>query len=157
MRRKRHGGFSLMEVLLATSILLACLIVLGQLAFVGRKHAEDAAVLTNSQLICQTELNEILIGAAPVASVDRQPVDGHPGWVYSVEVEPLERLGLVTLRVTVSQEDTESPSESTEHTGKRFTLTRWMHRADRSMNEDVGPSWQEASPYESVFNGGFLP
>ena len=153
MKRKRQRGFSLMEILLATSILLACLIVLGQLAVVGRKHAEDAAVLTTSQLICQTKLNEILIGAAPVASAEAQPVEGMPGWVYSIEVEPLERFDLVALRVTVSQEASDSSSLSTERSGKQFTLTRWMHAADRSSDETFGTILQEASPYGSIFGG----
>ncbi len=156
MKRKRQGGFSLMEVLLATSILLACLIVLGQLAVVGRRHAEDAAVLTTSQLICQTKLNEILIGAAPAASVDAQPVDDNPGWVYSVEVEPLERFGLVALRVTVSQQDSEFSSDSTEHTGKRFTLTRWMHTPDQPNGEISDFDWLGDSPFESIFGGELL-
>ena len=47
MRRTARRGFSLMEVLLATSILLACLVVLGELAEVGRRHAVDIQELTD--------------------------------------------------------------------------------------------------------------
>ena len=60
MNQPRRSGFSLMEVLLATGILLGSLIVLGQLATVGRKHAHDAETLTTAQLLCQSKLNEIL-------------------------------------------------------------------------------------------------
>ena len=54
--------------MLATSILLACLIVLGELASVGRRHARDAEQLTAAQLVCRSRLNEILAGAAPLES-----------------------------------------------------------------------------------------
>ncbi len=54
--------------MLATSILLACLIVLGELASVGRRHARDAEQLTAAQLLCRSRLNEILAGAAPLES-----------------------------------------------------------------------------------------
>ena len=40
--------FSLMEVLLATSILLACVVVLGELAEVGRRHIIDVDELTTA-------------------------------------------------------------------------------------------------------------
>jgi hypothetical protein len=139
------------------AILLACLIVLGQMAVVGRKNAEDAANVTTAQLICRTKLNEILIDAASLTSVDAQPVVDHPGWVYSVDVEPMERFGLVSLRVSVIQESTDSSSDSTENTGSRFTLTRWMHTLDRSDDETLGSAWLEASPFESLFGGELLP
>jgi len=146
----------LLEVILATSILLACLIVLGQMAFVGMKNAEDAADVTTAQLICRTKLNEIIIDAAPLASVDSQPVADNPGWVYSVEVEPMERVGLVALRVSVSREASELSPSSTENSGVRFTLTRWLHTSERSNDEPFDSIWQEASPFESVFGGESL-
>ena len=62
MSPARRSGFSLLEVIMATAILLGCLIVLGDLAAVGRRHARDAEDLTTAQWLCQTKLNEILAG-----------------------------------------------------------------------------------------------
>jgi len=115
-----------MEVLLATSILLGCVVVLGQLAAVGRKHVNDAERLTTAQLICQTKLNEILAGAAPVSSVQNQAVEGAPGWVYSVEVESLDKPGLASLCVTVSEDLPESDEATQRRRARQFVLTRWI-------------------------------
>ncbi len=149
MRRSARRGFSLMEVLLATSILLACVVVLGQLAEVGRRHIVDVDELTTAQMICQSKLNEIVAGVAPLTAVQDAPVAEAPEWVYSVELETLTSFDLVVVRVTVAGQpaDGEEPSQRPK---KSFTLTRWMHQAasgngviDRqgsvpSMSADVG-------------------
>jgi hypothetical protein len=115
-------------VLLATSILLASFIVLGQLAGVGRRHAEDVQDLTAAQLACQSKLNEIISGAVPLAAVENAPVDESPGLVYSVDVEYGDSLDLLTVRVTVTGQSgpDDDPGRAPR---KSFTLTRWMHRA----------------------------
>ena len=153
MKRPRRTGFSLMEILLATSILLGSLIVLGQLAAVGRMHAEDADSLTNAQLICQTKLNEILAGLEPISSVENEPLADAPGWVYSVEVESVDRLGLSSLRVAVAQRD-----ETTQGPVKeRFALTRWMRDPNRKTGEGLGSESSLASPFLQDAGGEGLP
>lgn len=52
-------GFSLMEVLLATSILLGSSIALIELATIGRKQAHAAYDLNIAQLLCQAKIDEI--------------------------------------------------------------------------------------------------
>ena len=94
----------------------------------GRRHAEDIQDLTTAQLICQTKLNEIVAGAAPLASVENAAVEGRPGWVYSVDMEYRDSLDLVVVRVTVSGEPGESDNPA-QRRRKSFTLTRWMHSA----------------------------
>ncbi len=152
MRRKRSSGFSLLEVILATAILLACLFVLGQMAYVGRKDAEDAADATTAQLICRSKLNEILVGAAPVASVESQPVAEMPGWVYSVEVESLEQFGLVSLRITAMQDPAESESTTSQRSGEQFSLTRWMHDASSSVDGSADFDWQIDPLFDTPFD-----
>ena len=157
MRGPRRNGFSLMEILLATSILLGSLIVLGQLAAVGRRHAEDADALTTAQLLCQTKLNEILAGLEPIRSVEDEPVAEAPGWVYSVEIESVGRLGLSSLQVTVS-EDVAELDEATEGLrGERFALTRWIRDPDQEMREELDSESLLASPFLQDFGGGELP
>jgi hypothetical protein len=119
--------------MLATSILLGCLIVLGELAAVGRRHARDAEQLTEAQLLARSRLNEILAGAAPLES---QPAgdDGElPGWSCKVEVEPLGRFGLSSVTVTVARVPAETLETSARGGGKSFSLTRWVHSSDRSL------------------------
>ncbi len=157
MKRPPRSGFSLMEILLATSILLGSLIVLGQLAAVGRMHAEDADGLTTAQLICQTKLNEILAGLEPVRSVDNEPVADAPGWVYSVQVESGERLGLASLRVTVSEDPAEWADATQAPVGERFALTRWIRDPDRASGEEFRSESSLASPFLEDFGGEDFP
>ncbi len=131
------SGFSLMEVLLATSILLACLVVLGPMATVGRRHAEDAESLTAAQLLCQAKLNEILVGAVPVASRAASPIPEMPDWSCEVEVQSLEQYDLVAVRVTVSPTPAE---DGAARRGKRFSLLRWMHAPEASVRSSSSPS-----------------
>jgi len=129
MTSARRDGFSLLEVLMATSILLGSIIVLNQLAGIGRKNAMAAQDLATAQLLCQTQLNEFLIGTTAADSTDEQPIAGAPGWVYSVDVEPLESTEqlndckLAVLTLTVSR-------ESEQDNATRYTLVRWIPDPD---------------------------
>jgi len=121
MSRKGRHGFSLLEVLLATSILIGSAIVLLELVTIGNKHARSARDLTKSQLICQTKLNEILAGAIPAEAVRPTPIEDDPEWVYWVELSPIQKDGLVALEVNVAHEPV-PPKQSA-----RFKLVRWIH------------------------------
>lgn len=132
MKRGRPAGFSLMEVLLASSILLGCLIVLGELSYVGRKHAESSQDLSTAQLLCQSKLNELLAGALPVEPVQSQPLDDNLGWLYSVELAPAGRLGLTAVRVTVAKDDSgRAQALQDAKPPKHFTLVRWARDLNR--------------------------
>ncbi|MBN2292892.1 MAG: hypothetical protein JXM70_10735 [Pirellulales bacterium] len=127
---KRRRGFSLMEILLATALLMGCVVVLTELATIGRHHIQKAEKLAAAELICQSAMNEILTGAAPVETVERRPVDGCPGWIISVEVLPLDkRPGLAALEIRVG-EDLPENEKATE-----FTLVRWI--PDPDMPDDT--------------------
>jgi len=117
---KSRPGFSLLEVLLATAILAGSLVALSELAAIGRIHASMAEDGAAAVRICRSLMGEILAGIEPVASVREQAVEDEPGWLYSVEVEPVRRPGLVAIRVTVRQEEAE--------TGRpvEFSLVRWI-------------------------------
>ena len=128
MRRSPRRGFSLMEVLLATSILLACVVVLAELAEVGRRHTVSVDQLTTAQMICQSKLNEIVAGVVPPIAVEAATVAEAPEWIYSVELESMTSLNLVVVRVTVAGQPVEDETAS-QRPKKSFTLTRWMHRA----------------------------
>ena len=84
MKCGHREGFSLLEVVLATAVLLGCVIVLSHIAFVGRSHMESADQLSIAQLACQTRLNEMLSGAAPIQPVAGEPIAELPGWSLSV-------------------------------------------------------------------------
>ncbi len=112
-----HGGFTLLEVLIATAVLLACMIVLTDLAHVGKSHAKDAEDLAAAQLICQTRLNEMLAGAKPIRAVSGERPRSLPGWILSVEVEPLKKSGLVAVRIIVKEDPSADEFGAVEQVG----------------------------------------
>jgi general secretion pathway protein I len=132
-------GFSLLEVLMATGILLACVIVLAELAGIGRQHAVTAEELVTAQWLCQTRLNELLAGALPLVEVENEWVAETPGWVYSVQVDPLAQTGLVAVRVTVSKE-----AEGLRPP-RQFSLVRWLRRPAYRFESEAEPAGADES------------
>jgi type II secretory pathway pseudopilin PulG len=112
-------GFTLLEVMLATGLLLGSVIVLAQLASIGREHANAAEDLATAEMLCQNRMNEILVGAAPLELVENEPLDVED-WTCTVALEPLAQPGLVALRVTVQREAT--PTRK----ARLFSLVRWI-------------------------------
>ena len=58
----RPCGFSLIEVLLALSILVASVIALSQLASIGSFHLNRSQTITDIQVLCQNKMNELIVG-----------------------------------------------------------------------------------------------
>lgn len=126
MKPGGRDGFSLLEVLMATSILLGSVIVLNQLAGIGRKNALAAQDLSTAQMLCESRLNEILAGTTAVEEVEEEPLSNAPGWVFSLSLEPVDRANgsdepkLLGLHLSVSRAELERQNAS------RFTLVRWI-------------------------------
>lgn len=120
MKRRVRSGFSLMEVMLATSILLASSIVLIELATIGRKQASNAYDLNAAQLLCQAKVDEIVAGIAPATPVEEIEMEDNPDWLYSVEISPIIDRDLTALKVTVIQVTDENRKPI------RFSLVRWL-------------------------------
>jgi type II secretory pathway component PulJ len=131
-------GFSLLEVLLATSILIGSAIVLIELVSIGSRHATTARDLAKSQLICQTKLNEFLAHVVPAEAIRPTPVDDEPEWVYWVEVQPLKQAGLVVVEVSAAREPASRKQSA------RFTLTRWVR--DPQLRQTVDPEPTQSDP-----------
>ncbi|MFH1921985.1 MAG: hypothetical protein ABIP48_19135 [Planctomycetota bacterium] len=157
MKRARRSGFSLLEVIMAAAILLGSLVVLGQLATVGRMHAHDADELTTAQVLSQSKLNEILAGVELLRSVEDQALLEAPGWVYSVEVESLDRLGLASLRVTVSEDLSELDEDGEQRPPKRFTLTRWVRDPEQQARSGPDSDSLLSVPAGRSFSGDEFP
>lgn len=135
MNRPARDAFSLLEVLLAMSILLGAVVVLGELARIGRKNAQAAKELTQAQLLCETKLNEILAGIDSSTPREAAAFEEHPDeWLYTVERTPLAHPGVVSLRVTVKRNlpDAYRPAQ--------FSLVRWIRDPEATAGATVGPS-----------------
>lgn len=142
--RRRHG-LSLLEVLLATAVLLGCVVVLGHLASIGRVDANSARDLADAQRICQNRMNELLTGLVPLQTSEQETLADEPGWQCTIAIEPAEAPGLAAVRVTVANDlpDQRHPV--------RFTLVRWLRDPDES---DAADSSKSPLPMPPRFRGG---
>jgi type II secretory pathway pseudopilin PulG len=59
---RSRRGFSLLEVILSTAILMGSAIVLGRLAWMGRTQSNRAHNTAQAQQLCEQTLNEIMLG-----------------------------------------------------------------------------------------------
>lgn len=119
----QRAGFSLLEILMATSILLASVVVLNQLVGVGHQNAIAAQDQTTAQMLCESILNEVLAGVHPLGQVDEEAFIDFPGWVYSVRVEPHQFSGLSKIEVEVNTDGTEKKRN------QQFSMVRLVHRS----------------------------
>jgi hypothetical protein len=128
-----------LEVLLATAILIGSAVVLMELASIGMRHAASARDLSQAQRLCQSKLNEIIVGVAPAETVRATPLEEDPRWTYWVEMQPTERPGLVLLEVGVAQE------LASKKQINRFTLQRWI-RDPKAIDENTTPPGPPTPP-----------
>jgi prepilin-type N-terminal cleavage/methylation domain-containing protein len=122
--RRRVGlkrrGLSLMEVVLALAILGVALAMIGELIRIGSRAGEAARDDMEKQLIAESLINEIASSAVYPEPVFEQPVDDLGEWLYTVETEPVDEVGLIAVRVTIRKADA-APT-----TLPPYSLTRWM-------------------------------
>lgn len=70
----KRSGFSLIEVIIATAILLGSVFVLSELAGLGRRQSQRAELQTRAQEVCEQTLNEILFGERPLVDIEDEPL-----------------------------------------------------------------------------------
>ena len=116
-------GFSLLEVIIATAILVASSMGLLQLLSVGQQHLVRAERRAEAHFICQTLVDECQAGSMAVERVDRERVSDAPGWTYSVDLQPTQIANLIKVRVRVWREDN---SASQSNDPPVFELVRWV-------------------------------
>lgn len=116
---RRRSGFSLLEVILALSILAGAVAVLGELLRTGMRNAQTARDLTRAQMLCEEIEEEVVAGVIAPSAVSSVPCDDDPRWLYSIDCNS-DQSGILILQITVAKD---LPA------GQRpvqFTLWRWM-------------------------------
>ena len=141
----KRSGFSLLEVILALTVLGVAVAVLGELARQGMESTRLARDTACAQLLCESKLAEILVGLELPDSVQQAPLTTIEApaqfpWVYSIEVLPTTLDGLVAVSVTVSQD------LAPERRPAQCTLVRWM--------PDPGVQFTESSASFNAASGG---
>lgn len=105
-KRRVPTGFSLLEVILALAILAGALAALGEVMRLGDQNAAAAADEAQAEMLAESVMAEILVGARPLTSVNGAalPLDDDPAWAVSVTVQPTEYVELVAVSVRVAQQ-----------------------------------------------------
>ncbi len=131
----------MLEVLLATTLLLGAVMALSRLLFVAQRHAIAAEDETLAQLLCQNTMQELLAGIEPLQAVSAREVDQYPQWTYSVDIEPLTDVPLIAITVTLTRlpdEDQDLPvagEDAMERPLHGFRLIRWVRSGNRQLSD----------------------
>lgn len=138
-----------MEVLLATAILLASVLILMELAGIGRYYVQSVEARSTAQMICLTKLNELLAGVQPLQPIEERAVEDYPDWVYAVEITPVRELPLTEVRVTVAQQVAEGANPLVRGKPKSCSLVRWVSqpRSISAPADGPGAGALEGAPY----------
>lgn len=118
----RRCGYTLLEILVATTILVIGLASLFGIARSAQKKSVDAADLASVQLACQSTLNELLARQAPIKSFGIRNLDDVPQWKITLDIRPSPKRGLYTLHLTAQKFTLQGDLP----VGAPFHLLRWV-------------------------------
>lgn len=130
----RRNGLTLLETILAMTILGVSMAVVGELVRLGARHASAARELTTAQLLCESTLQEIAAGAIAAASTGEQPCESDPEWVYSVTTAAVDQPGVIAVEVTVKR------AEAFSDRPVSVTLIRWIADPEATSGEEGASS-----------------
>lgn len=138
--RSARRGMSLLEVMIATTLLLASVMALSQVAFLARRHAAGTDERTRAQEMAQNIMEEILAGARPAARVMPTALEEDEQWVYMIQVEQVDNAPLtrVTVQIDRLDEDDESARMPTEDEMGGFRLVHWVRAVPVETTDATG-------------------
>lgn len=101
---------SLIEVLLALTILLLSMVAIGQLVDIGTDHGVAARLQVRGSRLAQAKMAEVEAGVVPVEA-GSGTFDTDQDWSWTVEAEPAGPPNLFRVTVTVTKDDRGRPVE----------------------------------------------
>jgi type II secretion system protein I len=107
----KRPGFTLLEVILALTILAGAIAVLGEVNRLALRNASEARDLARAQLLAESKLAEIKAGITSTDLVDNAAFDpatesldpAEPAWLFSISSQSTDEDGLIAVRVTVTR------------------------------------------------------
>ena len=120
--KRQTGGFTLLEILLAVSILLIGLTAMFHTTRSALVRMSVAKELTEAQNACQSVLNELLAQAAPIQPDTGKTIERLPNWRIRVDIYPAPQSGIYVLHLSAQQF---SPKDDTL-IGIKYQLIRWV-------------------------------
>jgi Tfp pilus assembly protein PilV len=124
-------GFSLLEVVISTTILVAASFTLLHLLTIGHEHQVRGERRATAQSLCLTLLDEQHAGIREIKSVDRQGFPENPDWEFSIAELSTMVPGVVRVRVRVWEKQEDDSRRRSDKVA--FELVRWLRkpRGDR--------------------------
>ncbi|MFT5527197.1 MAG: prepilin-type N-terminal cleavage/methylation domain-containing protein, partial [Pirellulaceae bacterium] len=81
--RHRHA-LTLLEVILALAVLGICLAAIGEIVRIGVIAATISKDETKAQMLCESKMNEIILGMVPAQPIGPISFDYEADWIYTV-------------------------------------------------------------------------
>ena len=116
------GGFTLLEVLLTTAILLIGLTVIFHTTRSALRSISAARELTEAQNACHAILNELLAQSALIRPDEGKAIPALPHWKIRIDLYPASQSRLYVLHLTAQQF---SPQDGML-IGIKYHLIRWI-------------------------------
>jgi Tfp pilus assembly protein PilV len=104
---------SLIEVLLALTILLLSLVAIGRLVDIGSDNSTDARMHVRGTRLAQAKMAEVEAGVISLQGGASGTFDDEPGWSFTVETEQQSALNLYRVTVKVNRDVRGKPFEIT--------------------------------------------
>ncbi len=135
-RSRSRIGLSLLEVVLALSILAVSAALLAQITRMATDNGLMAKRLATAQMLCESKMSEVLAGAIPLTPSGWVAITDSgrkQSWYYQIKTESAARPNMIGVRLSV----TDQP-DSTTSNPELFYIVRWM--IDPSMGLDTLPA-----------------
>ena len=133
-----RAAFSLIEILVAVSMLAIALAALVQLSSVSRRHLEAAAEKSTAARLAANQMARLAAGIDPLKDRGPEPLGEAPDWHCRIATLPVAGApGLVEVEVSVAQ--LPAVDGEVEAAPQRwFTLTQWLKAEQDQPPSDPG-------------------
>ncbi|MFW6170897.1 MAG: type IV pilus modification PilV family protein [Planctomycetota bacterium] len=134
---------TLIEVMLATAMLLGSVMVMSRMAFLAGEHARGAEDRSMSQTYCRNIMEEMLSGTRPLQNASPALLEDD-AWVYMVKVEAIDEANLTQanlkeVAVTVARLDDPDSTLPKEDDLHGYRLVHWVRGDDaETAGQDLG-------------------
>jgi len=145
LRQRGNSGFTLLEIMLVTAILLAGVTATFFTTRAALQRMTKARELTEAQNACQAVLNELLARSAQIEPHEGRMVEHLPNWKIRVDIYPASQSGLFVVHLSAQHF-----SPGGVPLGVPYQLLRWVPAERVKLPEPV-PDTFFGSEFDSLF------
>jgi general secretion pathway protein I len=148
--RWMHQGISLLEVVLALSILAMAAAYLAQATHLATENAIRARTISQAEIVAESVINQIVAGVLPAQSVSwtgyvpPNSLAGGTGssqWMYRIQTTGSEIRSMISVQVAVQ----EVRAERALNDQADLTVVRWIIDPQLGLDTPPDPSMQSSS------------